>query len=157
MPEFDRAPDAIITILRYHGIELCNDIRHGNLRPKFRCLDEPGRFDFFHRIASRRQGTSCDLYGVTDRGVDAAAARIGNQRNSDRPSGRWRRSGQGATRIAWIRHRHHLKGDTKVADAARGLLTGGAVAGPAIASLLATAVLVAVFGPLAVALYRRRT
>ena len=46
---------------------------------------------------------------------------------------------------------------SKVADAARGLLTGGAVAGPATASLLASAVLVAVFGPLAVALYRRRT
>jgi oleandomycin transport system permease protein len=46
---------------------------------------------------------------------------------------------------------------SKVADAARGLLTGGAVAAPTAAALLASAVVVAVFGPLAVTLYRKRT
>jgi oleandomycin transport system permease protein len=46
---------------------------------------------------------------------------------------------------------------SKVAEAVRGLLTGGPVAAPATASLLTAAVIVAVFAPLAVALYRRRT
>jgi len=62
-----------------------------------------------------------------------------------------------ATLPGWLQGFVEVNPVSKVADAARGLLTGGAVAGPAIASLLATAVLVAVFGPLAVALYRRRT
>ena len=44
-----------------------------------------------------------------------------------------------------------------MADAARGLLTGGPVAGPATAGLLTAAVVVAVFAPLAVTLYRRNT
>jgi len=62
-----------------------------------------------------------------------------------------------ATLPGWLQGFVEVNPVSKVADAARGLLTGGAVAGTAIASLLATAVLVAVFGPLAVALYRRRT
>jgi len=62
-----------------------------------------------------------------------------------------------ATLPGWLQGFVEVNPVSKVADAARGLLTGGAVAGPATASLLATAVLVAVFGPLAVALYRRRT
>lgn len=62
-----------------------------------------------------------------------------------------------ATLPGWLQGFVEVNPVSKVADAARGLLTGGVVAGPAIASLLATAVLVAVFGPLAVALYRRRT
>jgi len=56
----------------------------------------------------------------------------------------------------WLQAFVEINPVSKVADAARGLLTGGAVAGPATASLIASAVLVAVFGPLAVALYRRR-
>jgi oleandomycin transport system permease protein len=59
-----------------------------------------------------------------------------------------------ATLPGWLQGFVEVNPVSKVADAARGLLTGGAVAGPAIASLLAGAVLVAVFGPLAVALYR---
>ncbi|GAA4863181.1 ABC transporter permease [Pseudonocardia benzenivorans] len=45
---------------------------------------------------------------------------------------------------------------SKVADAVRGLLTGGPVAGPATTSLIAAAVIVAVFAPIAVTLYRKR-
>ena len=62
-----------------------------------------------------------------------------------------------ATLPGWLQGFVEVNPVSKVADAARGLLTGGAVAGPAIASLLASAALVAVFGPLAAALYRRRT
>jgi oleandomycin transport system permease protein len=62
-----------------------------------------------------------------------------------------------ATLPGWLQGFVEVNPVSKVADAARGLLTGGAVAGPAIASLLASAVLVGVFGPLAVTLYRRRT
>ncbi|MDN5920699.1 MAG: ABC transporter permease [Pseudonocardia sp.] len=43
------------------------------------------------------------------------------------------------------------------ADAVRGLLNGGPVAGPATASLLVAGVVVAIFAPIAVVLYRRRT
>ena len=46
---------------------------------------------------------------------------------------------------------------SKAADAVRGLLTGGPVAAPVFATSVAVVVLVGVFGPLAVALYRRRT
>jgi oleandomycin transport system permease protein len=46
---------------------------------------------------------------------------------------------------------------SKIADAVRGLLTGGPVAAPATASLIAAAVVVVIFAPLAVALYQRRT
>jgi oleandomycin transport system permease protein len=46
---------------------------------------------------------------------------------------------------------------THVADAARGLLTGGPVAMPVTFALISSAVVMAVFAPLAVYLYRRRT
>jgi oleandomycin transport system permease protein len=62
-----------------------------------------------------------------------------------------------ATLPGWLQGFVEVNPVSKIADAARGLLTGGAVAGPAFASLLASAVLAAVFGPMAVALYRRRT
>ena len=62
-----------------------------------------------------------------------------------------------ATLPGWLQGFVEVNPVSKIADAARGLLTGGALAGPAFASLLASAVLAAVFGPLAVALYRRRT
>ena len=42
-------------------------------------------------------------------------------------------------------------------DAVRGLLIGGPVATPVVQSLAAAAVLLAVFAPLAVRAYRRRT
>ena len=57
----------------------------------------------------------------------------------------------------WLQAFVEINPVSKVADAARGLLTGGAVAGPTTAALIASGVLVVVFGPLAVALYRRRT
>ena len=62
-----------------------------------------------------------------------------------------------ATLPGWLQAFVEVNPVSKVADAARGLLTGGAVAAPATAALVASAVLVAVFGPLAVTLYRRRT
>jgi oleandomycin transport system permease protein len=62
-----------------------------------------------------------------------------------------------STLPGWLQGFVEINPVSKVADAVRGLLTGGAVAGPATAALIASAVLVAVFGPLAVALYRRRT
>jgi oleandomycin transport system permease protein len=62
-----------------------------------------------------------------------------------------------ATLPGWLQAFVEVNPVSKVADAARGLLTGGAVAAPATAALLAGAVLIAVFGPLAVTLYRRRT
>ncbi|MDT0349489.1 ABC transporter permease [Pseudonocardia charpentierae] len=57
----------------------------------------------------------------------------------------------------WLQAFVEVNPVSKVADAARGLLTGGAVAAPTTAALLASAVVVAVFGPLAVTLYRKRT
>ena len=57
----------------------------------------------------------------------------------------------------WLQAFVEINPVSKVADAARGLLTGGPVAEPATAALIASAVLVVVFGSLAVALYRRRT
>lgn len=62
-----------------------------------------------------------------------------------------------ATLPGWLQAFVTVNPVSKVADAARGLLTGGPVAEPAAAALVAVAVLVGVFGPLAVALYRRRT
>ena len=62
-----------------------------------------------------------------------------------------------ATLPGWLQAFVEVNPVSKVADAARGLLTGGPVAGPATAALIAVAVFVAVFAPLAVALYRRRT
>jgi oleandomycin transport system permease protein len=46
---------------------------------------------------------------------------------------------------------------SKLSDATRGLLTGGPVAGPATAAIGASLVIIAIFAPLAVALYQRRT
>jgi oleandomycin transport system permease protein len=62
-----------------------------------------------------------------------------------------------ATLPGWLQGFVSVNPVSKVADTVRGLLTGGPVAGPALATLVAVAVLVGVFGPLAVALYRRRT
>jgi oleandomycin transport system permease protein len=62
-----------------------------------------------------------------------------------------------ATLPGWLQAFVEVNPVSKVADAARGLLTGGAVAAPTTAALLASAVVVAVFGPLAVTLYRKRT
>jgi oleandomycin transport system permease protein len=62
-----------------------------------------------------------------------------------------------ATLPTWLQGFVAVNPVSKVADAVRGLLTGGPVAGPTAATLVAVVVLVGVFGPLAVALYRRRT
>src|SRR3954468_9087339 len=62
-----------------------------------------------------------------------------------------------ATLPGWLQGFVSVNPVSKVADAVRGLLTGGPVAGPALATLVAVVALVGVFGPLAVALYRRRT
>ena len=62
-----------------------------------------------------------------------------------------------ATLPGWLQVFVAVNPVSHVADAVRGLLNGGPVAGPVTASLVATAVVTAVFGPLAVALYRRRT
>jgi oleandomycin transport system permease protein len=62
-----------------------------------------------------------------------------------------------STMPGWLRAFVDINPVSKVAEAVRGLLTGGPVAAPATASLLTAAVIVAVFAPLAVALYRRRT
>lgn len=62
-----------------------------------------------------------------------------------------------ATLPGWLQAFVTINPVSRVADAARGLLTGGPVAGPVTATLVAVAVLVGLFGPLAVALYRRRT
>jgi oleandomycin transport system permease protein len=53
---------------------------------------------------------------------------------------------------AWVR----INPVTQVVTATRGLLLGGAVAGPVLASLLWTAGITIVFAPLAIMLYRRR-
>ena len=58
---------------------------------------------------------------------------------------------------SWLRGFVEINPVTHVVDAARGLLTGGPVAGPVTLALLSSAVVVAVFAPLAVFLYRRRT
>jgi len=62
-----------------------------------------------------------------------------------------------ATLPGWLQGFVSVNPVSKVADAVRGLLTGGPVAVPVLATLVAVVVLVGVFGPLAVALYRRRT
>ena len=62
-----------------------------------------------------------------------------------------------ATLPTWLQAFVEVNPVSKVADAVRGLLSGGPVAGPATATLVAAVVLVGVFGPLAVVLYRRRT
>ncbi len=62
-----------------------------------------------------------------------------------------------STLPSWLRGFVEINPVTHVVDAARGLLTGGPVAGPVALTLLSSAVVVAVFAPLAVFLYRRRT
>ncbi|HEY0814768.1 MAG TPA: ABC transporter permease [Pseudonocardia sp.] len=57
----------------------------------------------------------------------------------------------------WLQGFVEINPVTHVVDAARGLLTGGPVAGPVTVALLSSALVVAVFAPLAVFLYRRRT
>jgi oleandomycin transport system permease protein len=54
---------------------------------------------------------------------------------------------------AWVK----VNPVTDVMEATRGLMTGGPVAGPAVRSLLWAAAILAVFAPLAVRAYRRRT
>jgi oleandomycin transport system permease protein len=61
------------------------------------------------------------------------------------------------TMPSWLRAFVDINPVSHVADAVRGLLTGGPVAGPASMALLASGVIFAVFAPLAVALYRRRS
>jgi oleandomycin transport system permease protein len=58
---------------------------------------------------------------------------------------------------SWLRGFVEINPVTHVADAARGLLSGGPVAAPVTFALIASAVVIAVFAPLAVFLYRRRT
>jgi len=62
-----------------------------------------------------------------------------------------------ATMPSWLRGFVELNPVSKLSDAVRGLFTGGPVAGNATAALLACAVIIAIFAPLAVALYQRRT
>ena len=62
-----------------------------------------------------------------------------------------------ATMPPWLRGFVELNPVSKLSDAVRGLFTGGPVAGHATAALLASAVIIAIFAPLAVALYQRRT
>ena len=61
-----------------------------------------------------------------------------------------------STMPGWLRAFVEINPVTHVADTVRGILTGGPVAGPLTATLIASAVIVVVFAPLAVALYRRR-
>jgi oleandomycin transport system permease protein len=62
-----------------------------------------------------------------------------------------------STMPAWLRGFVEINPVTHVVDAARGLLTGGPVAAPVVFSLISSGVVLAVFAPLAVYLYRRRT
>jgi len=62
-----------------------------------------------------------------------------------------------ATMPGWLRAFAEANPVSQTADAVRGLLTGGPVAAPATYALLSATVIIAVFAPLAVTLYRRRT
>ncbi len=62
-----------------------------------------------------------------------------------------------ATMPWWLRGFVEINPVSKLSDAVRGLLTGGPVAGPATAAIMASALIVAIFAPLAVTLYQRRT
>jgi oleandomycin transport system permease protein len=62
-----------------------------------------------------------------------------------------------ATMPWWLRGFVEVNPVSKLSDTVRGLLTGGPVAGPATAAIVASVVIVAIFAPLAVALYQRRT
>lgn len=61
------------------------------------------------------------------------------------------------TMPSWLRGFVEINPVSKVADAVRGLLNGGPVAGPATAALVAAAVIVAIFAPLSVRQYRLST
>ncbi|GEL18782.1 ABC transporter permease [Pseudonocardia asaccharolytica] len=61
------------------------------------------------------------------------------------------------TMPAWLRGWVEINPVSKTADAIRGLLVGGPVAGPAVQALIWAAGIFAVFAPMAVTLYRRRT
>ncbi len=58
---------------------------------------------------------------------------------------------------AWLRAFVDVNPVSQVVSAVRGLLSGGPVAGPVTASLVGVAVIVAIFAPLAITLYRKRT
>jgi len=62
-----------------------------------------------------------------------------------------------STMPGWLQGWVNINPVSKTADAARGLLLGGPVAGPAITALIWAAGITLVFAPLAVTLYRRRT
>jgi oleandomycin transport system permease protein len=64
---------------------------------------------------------------------------------------------QTATLPGWLQAWVKVNPVTSLSDAVRGLLVGGPVAGPATNALLWAAALVAVFAPLGVRVYRRRT
>jgi oleandomycin transport system permease protein len=57
----------------------------------------------------------------------------------------------------WLQAWVHVNPVTHAVEATRGLLLGGPIAGPAITTLLWSAAILAVFAPLAVRAYRRRT
>jgi oleandomycin transport system permease protein len=61
-----------------------------------------------------------------------------------------------ATMPAWLRGWAEINPVSRVADTVRGLYLGGPVAGPLLGVLGWAAAIMAVFAPLAVALYRRR-
>jgi oleandomycin transport system permease protein len=62
-----------------------------------------------------------------------------------------------ATMPSWLRGFVDVNPVSRLSDAVRGLFTGGPVAPHATAALLASGVIIAIFAPLAVALYQRRT
>jgi len=62
-----------------------------------------------------------------------------------------------STMPSWLQGWVNVNPVSKTADAVRGLLLGGPVAGPATTALLWAAGIAVVFTPLAVFLYRRRT
>jgi oleandomycin transport system permease protein len=64
---------------------------------------------------------------------------------------------QTSTLPGWLQAWVEINPVTQLVTATRGLLLGGPVAGPALASLLWTAGITAVFAPLAISLYRRRS
>jgi oleandomycin transport system permease protein len=62
-----------------------------------------------------------------------------------------------STMPGWLRAFVDVNPVSQTVSAVRGLLTGGPVAGPATFALVSAAVIIAIFAPLAVMLYRRRT
>lgn len=61
------------------------------------------------------------------------------------------------TMPGWLQAFVNVNSITQVVDAARGLMLGGPVAGPVIRSVIWLSVITAVFAPLAIVRYRRRT